>query len=62
MTDDEILVVVQAHKDGKKTQWSYPVAVKWEEMPPQWDGQWDFKSFIYRVAPEPRKPREFLDE
>ncbi len=59
LSDDQIIAVVQAHKEGKKIQWSYPIALIWEEMPPVWDGRWDFKTFIYRVAPEPSKPREW---
>ena len=55
MTDDEIIAVVQAHKEGKK------VEVMWKGGPQRWiqfdNPRWNFEHADYRVAPEPRKPR-----
>jgi hypothetical protein len=61
MTDDEILEVVQAHKEGKKIQ------IRWKDTDVSWiamshDPNWDFVNVDYRVAPEPRKPREWYAE
>ena len=68
MTDDQILEVVQAHKEGKKIQ---SLSVYESDVPHHWRDvrfgetvnqlpvNWDFTRFIYRVEPEPRKPREF---
>jgi hypothetical protein len=60
MTDDEILSVVQAHKEGKKIEFKH--RFDHHHNIGEWylkDGDWDFVHFIYRVAPEPRKPREW---
>ena len=58
MTDEEILVVVQAQIQGKRIQRRLASAssAMWidDERP-----YWHFESHDYRVAPEPRKPREF---
>lgn len=57
MTDDQILEVVQAHKEGKQI-----------EVKPNhgyWGGcvlnepNWNFADYDYRVKTEPRKPRDF---
>lgn len=63
MTDDEILTVVQAHKEGKKIECkgrhlSHPMIPKWNEWTDS-NPHWNFAEFDYRVAPEPRKPREW---
>ncbi len=57
MTDDEILEVVQAHKEGKRIEYALKTRCTWvlESHPPLWD----FLKYDYRVAPEPRKPREW---
>ena len=56
MTDDEIIAVVQAHKEGKKIQVRSRICGSWAgcENP-----AWAFDNLDYRVAPEPRKPREW---
>jgi hypothetical protein len=59
MTDDEIIAVVQAHKDGKKIQVQSGHFHDWETLSDRCEVQWNFGLFNYRVAPEPRKPREF---
>ncbi len=60
MTDDEIIAVVMAHQEGKKIQVrdkrDHPNN-KWTNDP---DPKWDFLVGEYRVAPEPRKPREWI--
>jgi len=63
LTDDEIISVVQAHKEGKKIEWRH---YDRKGNPTAWyapiEGRypnWDFAFYEYRVAPEPRKPREF---
>ncbi len=55
MTDDEIIAVVQAHKEGKRIEVSGPNGGNWSVTSKP---QWDFQNLDYRVAPEPRKPRE----
>ncbi len=55
MTDDEILEVVQAHKDGKRIEVYEGASWKICAFQPPWN----FGMFDYRVAPEPRKPREW---
>ena len=58
MSDDEIIAVVQAHKEGKKIEhlddsYGYE-SWRWCNNP-----TWNFGTSKYRVAPEPRKPREW---
>ena len=59
MTDDEIIAVVQAHKEGKKIQWMTRIG------PQTWHDylgspiRWNFDRYDYRVVPEPRNPREW---
>lgn len=59
MTDDQILEVVAAHKEGKKIQ-TRPLSRKYD-----WYGvgafgiRWNFETHEFRVAPEPPKPREW---
>ncbi len=66
MTDDEIIAVVQAHKEGKQIQarvlesspsYCFGLDGKWMMLNV---GVWDFANVEYRIAPEPRKPREWL--
>ena len=59
MTDDQILEVVQGHRDGKQIQMFRDEREGW--LPVQVPG-WNFHDFKYRVAPEPRKPREWWAE
>jgi hypothetical protein len=57
MSDDEILAVVQAYKEGKKIQVCSPIeGAKWHDCERP---MWAFDNLDYRVAPEPRKPREW---
>lgn len=58
MTDDEILAVVQAHKDGKQIQFRGSLMGYWANL----DGYrppWNFCEYEYRVKPELCKPREW---
>lgn len=63
MTDDEIIAVVQAHKEGKQIQ---AVGVCEGDRDINWRDvhlfYWDFQHYNYRVKPEPRKPREWWAE
>lgn len=61
MTDDEIIEVVRAHKEGKKVQFKYKPT---EDSDYEWFDVdhtriWFFDKYDYRVALEPRKPREW---
>jgi len=59
MTDDEILKVVQAHKEGKRIQGKSPQQSNvWVDLTVE-PIIWNFMKCEYRIAPEPRKPREF---
>lgn len=50
MTDDEIIAVVQAHKEGKKIQWRFCCGEQqWKDMTIH---DWDFQRNDYRVSPE----------
>jgi hypothetical protein len=56
-TNDHILEVVQAHKDGKKIY-------RMSDLHPEWvdcteNPEWNFVYYSYRVAPERPKPREW---
>ena len=62
MTDDEIITVVKAHKEGKRVQFKYKPT---EDSDYEWFDVdhtqiWFFDKYEYRVAPEPRKPREWV--
>jgi len=58
MTDDQILEVVQAHKEGKRIQvLAIHSDLGWQDCD---NPSWDFRTTHYRVAPEPRKPREWV--
>ncbi len=60
MTDDEIIALVQAHKDGKKIECRYEHEPDngWREFASK-ISDWDFVTYEYRIATEPHKPREF---
>lgn len=54
MTHDEMIAVIQAHKEGKQIQsrrgdW-------WIDI---FEPSWDFSKYDYRIKPEPPKPREW---
>lgn len=58
MTDDQILEVVAAHKEGKKIQFKTQL-LDWRDCANN-EPAWEFTAAEYRVAPEPRKPREWI--
>lgn len=51
MTDDEIIAVVQAHRDGKQIEFRFCGGGNWHDAP---DPEWNFSHRDYRVAGEPR--------
>jgi hypothetical protein len=61
MTNDEIIEVIRAYQAGKKIQWREDCTDEWKDLRQTttagWFG-WDFRRIEYRVAPEPRRPRE----
>lgn len=60
MSNDEIIAVVQAHKEGKQIEWrelGFQAEHMWMNAGEQ--PTWDFRHWEYRVKPEPRKPREW---
>jgi hypothetical protein len=59
MTHDEMIAVIQAHKEGKELQWQPSKDSefnKWQECGVP---VWDFRNCKYRVKPAPPKPHEF---
>ena len=62
MSDDEIIEVVKAHKEGKKIQFR-PAGSKTSTTPwvdaDERGPNWNFEFMDYRVSPEPRKPQEW---
>lgn len=58
MTHDEMIAVIQAHKDGKpiqrKKEWAGDKC--WSDLSVP---TFDFTNFDHRIKPEPPKPREF---
>jgi hypothetical protein len=52
MTHDEMIEVIQAHKDGKVIQLR-GLQRDWIDVPRTPD--WDFPNIIYRVKPEPKE-------
>lgn len=50
MTHDEMIAVIQAHKEGKTLQCRYKSNVGWTLTR---DPAWNFKVYDYRVAPTP---------
>ncbi len=57
MSNAEIVKVVLSHSEGKKIQFKNHQWDKWDDCDPQ--PAWNFEQSDYRVAPEPRKPREW---
>lgn len=51
MTHDEMIAVIQAHKDGKEIEWTRKGSTVWKRIPYQ--PSWDFCAGDYRVKPEP---------
>lgn len=65
MTDEQILEVVSAHKEGKEIEWRdrRHAVCEWHNLRRSTSGGWfgwDFQNLEYRVVPEPRKPREWI--
>jgi hypothetical protein len=56
MTHDEMIAVIQAHKERKEIQSCLKGNDDWRDV---LDPYWDFRTFNYREKPEPPKPREF---
>ena len=57
MTHDEMIAVIQAHRDGKAIQFcGYGMAGAWDDVI---HPDWDFANYNYRIKPEPPKPREW---
>jgi hypothetical protein len=54
MTHDEMIEVIQAHKDGKVIQLC-DCRSNWIDMPRTPD--WNFNAVDYRVKPDPKKYR-----
>lgn len=55
MTHDEMIAVIQAHKEGKQIQYRPANALKdkgWEDINPP---SWNFHISRYRVKPAPRE-------
>ena len=53
MTHDEMIAVIQAHKEGKT------IECRMKREPDEWEAitkpSWDFSILEYRVKPEPRE-------
>jgi hypothetical protein len=51
MTHDEMIAVIQAHKDGKQIQIRQYCGKVWADS---FCPRWNFEDCVYRVKPEPR--------
>lgn len=51
MTHDEMIAVIQAHRDGKAIEYTYGKHGWMSATTPSWD----FSAYTYRVKPEPRE-------
>ena len=49
MTHDEMIAVIQAHRDGKAIQYRH----KCSEWSPAPQPNWNFSAYDYRIKPEP---------
>lgn len=54
MTPDEMIAVIQAHKEGKQIQYFCEFTNKWEDVN---NPCWDFNSIIYQIKPESPQPK-----
>jgi hypothetical protein len=54
MTHDEMIAVIQAHKDGKKLEFRDQRFTKFKEWVQCLEPHWNFKDCDYRIKPEPR--------
>ncbi len=61
MTDNEIIAVVTAHKEGKKIEERFSGFPE-NEWSITTQPMWNFVKRDYRIALDPRKPREFWAE
>lgn len=62
MTHDEMIAVIQAHRDGKSLQWRFAKGgdCEWKECPPPIQGgAFNFELHYFRIKPKPTKPRDF---
>ena len=50
MTHDEMIAVIQHHKDGGKIEFTHKVATNWKS---NLNPCWDFARFDYRPIPKP---------
>ena len=50
---ESMIEVLQAYKDGKKIEYFSRADCKW--LPCEVTPVWDFDTFKYRIAPEPKK-------
>lgn len=57
MTNDEIIAVVTAHKNGKQIQHRIKAGCEWVTFPEGQMPVWNFEMHDYRVKPEPREFR-----
>ena len=57
MTHEEMIAVIQAHKDGKIIQSRDYIEDNWIDCDPIWD----FNESMYRIKPEPREWWMLLD-
>ena len=51
MTHDEMIAVIQAHKEGKAIQFKRHLRDKWEDVDS--DPSWNFPEVDYRIKPSP---------
>ena len=54
MSHDEMIAVIQAHKDGRFIQVKHVVDGIGDSWNDADSPRWDFKNFDYRIKPEPR--------
>jgi hypothetical protein len=52
MTHDEMIAVIQAHKDGKAIQYRFMVKDGWIKASTP---NWNFSELAFRVKPEPKE-------
>ena len=63
MSPDEQIAVIAARRDGKSIEKHDPTYVSETWNPMDEDEEFDFSCWIYRIRPEPPKPREvFINE
>ena len=57
MNHDEMIAVIQAHKDGKQIQWKSRNGVdEWDDCSDgYYQPKFNFGACLYRVKPEPRE-------